>query len=180
MKLLSIIWNSHDYLARGWNKVIISPMKRSLFKKCGKKVLIGRRFRAIGWNHISVGSHVSIGEDCRFMTTIASIIIGDHVMFAPGVFVTSGGHQIDNPNCYMDEITDSNKKPDDDKDVVFEGDNWIGANAIILKGVTIGKGAVIGAGAIVTKNVKPYSIVVGPAASVLRNRFCKTNITETN
>jgi acetyltransferase-like isoleucine patch superfamily enzyme len=37
--------------------------------------------------------------------------------------------------------------------IVLEGDNWIGANATILKGVTIGEGAVVAAGAVVTKNI---------------------------
>jgi acetyltransferase-like isoleucine patch superfamily enzyme len=45
---------------------------------------------------------------------------------------------------------------------------WIGARAIILKGVTVGRRSVIGAGAVVTKSVPPGSVVVGPAARVLR------------
>ena len=46
---------------------------------------------------------------------------------------------------------------------------WIGARAIILKGVTIGHDTIIGAGAIVTKSVPPHSTVVGPAARILRS-----------
>jgi acetyltransferase-like isoleucine patch superfamily enzyme len=53
--------------------------------------------------------------------------------------------------------------------VVIEDDVWIGARAIILKGVTIGHDSVIGAGAIVTRSVPPYSVVVGPAANVVRS-----------
>ena len=45
---------------------------------------------------------------------------------------------------------------------------WIGARAIILKGVTVGHDSIIGAGAIVTKSVPPRSVVVGPAARVVR------------
>jgi acetyltransferase-like isoleucine patch superfamily enzyme len=45
---------------------------------------------------------------------------------------------------------------------------WIGSRAIILKGVTIGHESVVGAGAIVTKSVPPRSVVVGPAAKVIR------------
>lgn len=47
---------------------------------------------------------------------------------------------------------------------------WIGSNAIILRGVAVGNGAVIGAGSVVTKDVPPYSIVVGNPARVLRMR----------
>jgi acetyltransferase-like isoleucine patch superfamily enzyme len=45
---------------------------------------------------------------------------------------------------------------------------WIGARAIILKGVTVGEGAIVGAGSVVTKNVEPYTIVAGNPARVVR------------
>lgn len=46
---------------------------------------------------------------------------------------------------------------------------WLGSRAIILKGVSIGHDSVVGAGAVVTKSVPPYSLVVGPAAGVIRS-----------
>jgi acetyltransferase-like isoleucine patch superfamily enzyme len=52
--------------------------------------------------------------------------------------------------------------------VTIEDRVWIGARAIILKGVTVGHDSIIGAGAIVTKSVPPRSVVVGPAARVVR------------
>ena len=52
-----------------------------------------------------------------------------------------------------------------------ENDVWIGANAIIISGVTVGNGAVIGAGAVVTKNVAPYSVVAGNPAKHIKYRF---------
>jgi len=50
-------------------------------------------------------------------------------------------------------------------------DVWIGANAVVLAGVKIGSGAVVGAGAIVTRDVEPYSVVVGAPAKIKRWRF---------
>ncbi len=50
-------------------------------------------------------------------------------------------------------------------------DVWIGHGAIIMAGVAIGTGAVVGAGAVVTKDVEPYTIVVGTPARPLRRRF---------
>lgn len=50
-------------------------------------------------------------------------------------------------------------------------DVWIGANAVVMKGVIVGDGAIIGAGSVVTKNVEPYAIVAGVPARVIRYRF---------
>ena len=65
-----------------------------------------------------------------------------------------------------------NKLPSIEKGGIQVGnDVWIGTQAIILPGVSIGDGAIIGAGSIVTKNVKPYSIVVGIPAIHKKYRF---------
>lgn len=53
--------------------------------------------------------------------------------------------------------------------VRIEDDCWIGAGAIILNGVTIGKGSVVGAGAVVTKDVAPYTIVAGNPARKIKD-----------
>lgn len=63
-------------------------------------------------------------------------------------------------------------------DINIKDDVWIGANAIILSGVTIGQGAIIGAGAVVTKDVPPYAIVGGNPAKVIKYRFNKDIIDE--
>lgn len=60
------------------------------------------------------------------------------------------------------------------KNTVIGSDVWIGENAIIKSGVEIGHGAVIGMGAVVTRNVAPYSIVVGNPARHIRYRFDKS------
>jgi acetyltransferase-like isoleucine patch superfamily enzyme len=54
------------------------------------------------------------------------------------------------------------------KPIVVEDDAWIGTNAVILPGVTIGRGAVIGAGAVVTRNVPSYSVIGGVPGKTLR------------
>lgn len=55
--------------------------------------------------------------------------------------------------------------------VVIEDDVWIGADAVILSGVTLGKGCIVGAGSVVTKSVQPYSIVGGNPARFIKYRF---------
>jgi len=52
--------------------------------------------------------------------------------------------------------------------IIIQDDAWIGAGAIILPNVTIGKGAVVGAGAVVTKDVPPYTVVAGVPAKEIK------------
>ena len=59
----------------------------------------------------------------------------------------------------------------DKMEVVIGNDVWIGYGVILLAGITIGDGAVIAAGSVVTKDVKPYTIVGGVPAKLIRNRF---------
>ena len=61
--------------------------------------------------------------------------------------------------------------PSSKGDIVVGNDVWIGFNALILSGVTIGNGAVIGADSVVTKNVLPYAVVAGNPARQVRFRF---------
>lgn len=60
---------------------------------------------------------------------------------------------------------------DNKGDIVIGNDVWIGYDAVIMAGVTIGDGAVIGTRAVVTKDVEPYSIVGGVPAKEIRKRF---------
>lgn len=53
------------------------------------------------------------------------------------------------------------KLPKNDKDVIIENDVWIGSNVTILSGVTIGEGSIISAGSVITKDVSPYTVIVG-------------------
>lgn len=153
-----------------WNRFIVSPMKCSMVGKCGNKVSFGAHSSVEGWQNIFIGDHVSIGMDCRFVSTRARITIGDHVMFGPRVTIVTGDHRIDIKDKPMIMVTDKEKLEVNDQNVIFEGDNWIGANAVILKGVTIGKGAVVAAGAIVTKSVPPMAVVGGNPAHIIKYR----------
>jgi len=64
------------------------------------------------------------------------------------------------------------------KSTIIGSDVWIGANAIIRGGVTIGHGSIVGAGSVVTKDVLPYSIVGGIPAKIIKYRFTDHEITK--
>lgn len=65
---------------------------------------------------------------------------------------------------------------DEDRGVFIDEDCWIGANAILLPGVHIGRGSIVAAGAVVTKDVPPYSVVGGCPAKIITSKFSKEDV----
>lgn len=157
---------------RCFYKFVIMPIKKNSLAECGEKVFIGEN-SSITYKNVHIGNDVSIGFKACFLSTKAQIFIGDHVMLGPNVLIITGNHRIDIIGRYMKDIKESEKFPEDDQDVIIEDDVWIGANAIILKGVIVGEGSVIAAGSVVTKNIEPYSIYAGVPAKKIKNRFSK-------
>lgn len=122
------------------------------------------------YSTIYIGDHVSIGIGAViFAVAPAYIEIRNNVMLGPHVSLISGDHVFDVPGSYMTDL--HVKRPGDDLPITIESDVWIGANATILKGVTIGRGSIVAAGSVVTGSVAPYSIVGGIPARKLRDRF---------
>ena len=74
------------------------------------------------------------------------------------------------------DVKDVARSWDNKGDIVIGNDVWIGYEAIILAGVTIGDGAIIGARAVVTKDIPPYTIVGGTPARPIRKRFSEEDI----
>lgn len=97
----------------------------------------------------------------NFVENSASITLGDRVSIAPRVMLLALSHP--NASNIRDSIVTSKHT------IIIEDDVWIGAGSIILSGVTVGKGAVIGAGSVVTKDVEPYTIVVGNPARKIKD-----------
>lgn len=160
-----------NFPMRVWNRCIKSLIIKRSLGNYGKKIQIGKNFQAYGIKNIFLGNDVGIGADNTMMCTRAKIIIGDHVMTGPRVTFITGGHRYDLPGRVMKSIGNDEKLPENDQDIVLEGDNWIGANATILKGVRIGEGAIIAAGAVVANDVPAFSIVGGIPAKVIKYRF---------
>jgi acetyltransferase-like isoleucine patch superfamily enzyme len=129
-------------------------------------------------NHIvdsTFGRHSFCGYDCE----ITNCDIGSFCSIANHVIIGGGEHPMEwvsmSPVFY--EGRDSVKakfsrhKREDVRRTTIGNDVWIGANALIRQGVTIGNGSVIGMGSVVTKNVDDYTIVAGCPARMIRKRF---------
>ena len=108
---------------------------------------------------VMIGDHTRVG---LHNTIIGPVIIGNHVNLAQGITVTALNHNFDDSNKRIDEQGVSTSA------VIIEDDIWIGANAVILPGVTIGHHSVVAAGAVVTKDVPPHSLVVGVPAKIIK------------
>ena len=109
---------------------------------------------------VIIGDHTRIG---LHNTIIGPVDIGSHVNLAQGITVTALNHNFSDANKRIDEQGVSTSP------VTIEDDVWVGANAVILPGVTIGEHCVVAAGAIVTKDVPPHSLVAGVPAKVIKN-----------
>ena len=108
---------------------------------------------------VMIGDHTRIG---LHNTIIGPVEIGNHVNLAQGITVTALNHNFSDTNKKIDEQGVSTNP------VTIEDDVWVGANAVILPGVTIGEHCVIAAGAVVTKDVPPHSLVAGVPAKVIK------------
>lgn len=108
---------------------------------------------------------VSIGHDTR--VGISSVIIGpvqvgNHVIIAQHVIMSGLNHS------YEDVTQPIHQQPVSTQPICIEDECWIGANVVITAGVRIGKHSVVGGGSVVTKDVPPYSVVVGNPARIIR------------
>lgn len=112
---------------------------------------------------ITIGSRVLIDEGTCIMAQ-QNIYIGDNTLIAPYCFIMDFNHRFDTKQTSIVSQGYTRSK------VIIEEDVWIGTHSIILPGVTIGRGSVIGAGSVVTKSIKPYSVVAGNPAKVIKTR----------
>lgn len=108
---------------------------------------------------VVIGDHTRIGIH---NTIIGPVCIGNHVNLAQGITVTALNHNIEDVTRRIDEQGISTKP------VIIGDDVWIGANAVVLPGVTIGRHCVVAAGAVVTKDVPDHSVVGGVPAKILK------------
>jgi acetyltransferase-like isoleucine patch superfamily enzyme len=136
--------------------------------KHGKNLLIGGGTIVSPTKWITMGYNVFIGRNCTISTSTSGrspISIGNNVMLAERVQIIGGNHAFDRIDIPINQQGEGKQGA-----IVIEDDVWVGASAIILTGVTIGKGSIIGAGSVVTKDVKPYSIVAGNPAKIIKSR----------
>lgn len=113
----------------------------------------------IGQNCV-IGPNVTIGNGCKIQNNVSvysGVTLEDDVFVGPSAVFTN----VLNPRAFI------SRKDEFKKTLVCKGAS-LGANCTVVCGVTIGEYAVVGAGAVVTKDIEPYTLVVGNPARFMR------------
>jgi acetyltransferase-like isoleucine patch superfamily enzyme len=131
---------------------------KALGMKIGKGSVINMNQYILRNDRISIGKYSHINQGC-LLDGRGGLVIGNSVSLSFGVRIITGSHKI-NSKSFLGDF----------KPITIDDYVWIGANAIVLHGCSIGKGAVVAAGSVVTKNVEPYDIVAGIPAKKIERR----------
>ncbi|MFT3738680.1 MAG: sugar O-acetyltransferase [Breznakibacter sp.] len=107
--------------------------------------------------HTKIGKNVFINFDCTFLD-LGGITIEDNVLIAPKVSLLSEGHPVSPESRHSLMVGH----------IHIKKNAWIGANATILQGVTVGENAIVAAGAVVSKDVPDNTIVGGIPAKIIK------------
>lgn len=170
---------------RLWVKLFVNPF---LHKK-GNRSTIRKRVRidTLPYNQFVIGEDTIIEDFSTVNNGVGDVIIGDRtiigmsnvligpvkigndIMFAQNVVLSGLNHG------YEDITTSPSKQNINTKEIIIEDEVWIGANSVVVPGVTIGKHSIVAAGSVVTKDVQPYSIVAGNPARLVKKYNFNTN-----
>jgi acetyltransferase-like isoleucine patch superfamily enzyme len=151
---------------------------------------LGARVRLWGNPQITNSGRLLVGERVRLVSTIATLEIavgpeglleiGDSVFINYGCSLgvtksikigkncSIGTHVIMMDNDFHRMEPERRNERPESRPIVLEDNVWLGARAIVLRGVTIGEGSVVGAGSVVTRDVPPRSVAAGVPAKVVK------------
>jgi len=163
---------------RVWVRWLVNPF----FHKKGKGAKIRKRSRidVFPWYRFEVGRLTTIENFCTINNGSGDVVLGDRVRVGIGsviigpvtmgdgsglgqhVFVAGFNHG------YQDGRKNSRGQPLNIKPTIIEEEAHIGANSVVVAGVTIGRRSQVGAGSVVTKDVPPFSVAVGNPARIIK------------
>jgi acetyltransferase-like isoleucine patch superfamily enzyme len=134
-----------------------------LFKKKNGMVWIQPNVTFVFTNNIEVGIQLGVNSGC-YLNGRGGLKIGNYVLLGPNVILSSGVHPIEGrtPPIFA--------RPTIPKQITIEDDVWIGANSVIMPGVTLKRGTVVGANTVITKDTEPFGVYVGCPGKKIRER----------
>lgn len=167
-----------DARPRWWIRFFVNPF----FRKLGKGAIIRSSVRldTFPYNQFHLGNYSVIEDFSVINNAVGDVTIGKETIIGVGNVII-GPVEIGNNIMLAQHIVVSGLNhgyedvslPPRDQDVIckkilIEDNCWIGSNAVITAGVTIGKHSVVGAGSVITKDVPPYSVAAGNPARILK------------
>jgi acetyltransferase-like isoleucine patch superfamily enzyme len=185
--LLKVLWQIHNFTKKimiipkiSKEKEITLGLRAEVFNHGNKEnihlgngVILDGVLECYSKGRIVVNNNSFIGRSRIFASE--KVEIGKGVLISDNVIIMDSDlHSFSGIKRYQDLQEFHNGKFFDvysniqSKPVLISDYAWIGANVVVLKGVTIGEGAIIGAGSVVTKDVPAYTIVAGNPAKILR------------
>ncbi|MFD1140769.1 acyltransferase [Larkinella insperata] len=168
----------HEARPRRWVSWFVNPFIHKRHRT--SMVRSSARMDVLPFNPFSLGAHsvieafsvvnngvgpVAIGDRCTVgigSVVIGPVTIGHDVIMAQHVVLSGLNHS------YEDVTRSIREQPVVTRPIVIEEECWIGANAVITAGVTIGRHSVVAGGSVVTRDVPPYSVVGGNPARLLK------------
>lgn len=173
---------------RLWVKWFLNPFVH----KKGKSARICRysRMDVMPFNNFVLGDNSTIEDFCTINNGVGDVLIGHrsrigmgNVLIGP---VTIGNDVILAQNIVMSGLNHGyedihlppHNQPVTKRKITLEDEVWIGANVVVVAGVTIGKHAVVAAGSVVTKDVPAYSVVAGNPAKIIKQYNPQTHVWE--
>jgi acetyltransferase-like isoleucine patch superfamily enzyme len=135
----------------------ITEILSKILDKAVREVAIFTPIHINYGRHITIGKNVFVNFDCVFLA-LGGITIEDDVLIGPKVSLITESHPLD-PQQRNGLIV---------KPIHIKKNAWIGANATILAGVTIGENSIVAAGAVVSKDVPDNTIVAGIPAKIIK------------
>ena len=140
----------------------VIPFRQHDAKRVGEGSFYIDQIIWLNGDRIEMGEKVGFNFGC-YVNGFGGLTIGNRTIIGPYTMIHTANHEMDTDRPIPEQGW--NLGP-----VVLGADCWIGMGVCILPGVTLGDGCVVGAGSVVTRDVEPYSIVVGNPAKAIKSR----------
>ena len=150
---VKLILNIKSFFDRIWSNLKF----KSLVRNSGDSTCHYSTEIKYGEN-IKIGNNSRIGPNCT-LGAKGSIVIGDNVVVSKYVSIETAGLDYKKGPPYSSHKSSQ---------IIIENGVWIGSNVIVLGGVTIGENSIIGAGCVISKDVSPFSLIVGSPTRKLK------------
>jgi maltose O-acetyltransferase len=167
MRLPKYFWFHLITLATAWLPDLRPLLRlrgfllRPCFKSCGGNLQVARRVTINFSNHLEIGRDVFVATGC-WIHAWGGVVLEDEVQLGPYSVLVTGDHTLKDGSY---RYGPSSLAP-----IHLRHGSWLGAHAVVTKGVTLGRGALIAANSVATRNIPDYAIAAGVPARIIKEK----------